>query len=91
MCGVYRVSQVVQDLPGVSVHCEERPALEEVEGVGVVGVDEGERRHHAPGQTGTGVYVVAPNVGEGHRVLVYPAMLLALLAEDEREHADLGF
>jgi hypothetical protein len=72
----------------LSVHCEERRAPEEVESVGVVGVDEGEPRHHALGQTGLGVAAVAPNVEEGRRVLVYPVML-ALLA-DEREHADLG-
>lgn len=45
-----------------------------LEDVGVVGVDGCEQGHHALWQAGGDVVLVAPDVGKGHHVLVYPVI-----------------
>jgi hypothetical protein len=71
---VYQAFLAGDDLLLAQVQAEELRALEEVDDVVVVGVDEGDVGHLARLQAGGGVGLVLPDFREGHLVLECPGV-----------------
>jgi hypothetical protein len=81
---VYQPFLAADDLLLAQVQAEELRALEEVDNVVVVGVDEGDVGHLARLQAGGGVGLVLPDFREGHLVLECPGV--RDLRVNERPH-----
>jgi len=85
---VYQAFLAGDDILLAHVQAEELRALEEVDDVVVVGVDEGDVGHLVRQQARVGVGLVLPDFGEGHLVLERPCV--GALRVVERPHPDGG-
>jgi len=83
---VYQALLAGDDILLAHVEAEELRALEEVDDVVVVGVDEGDVGHLVRQQARVGVGLVHPDFGEGHLVLERPCV--GALRVVERPHPD---